>query len=107
MTSKWRKNNPIRKTFKDIGFNFEIQTNLKKLAFLGITLSLKIALVIHSKNGKLFYIRLLSNHPPQIIKLFSNYILEKLSNILLIHQQQIHPQQIGKSKKQQAKHNIV
>ena len=77
------KDNPIRKTFKDIGFNFEIQTNLKKLCFLDVTLSLKIALVIHLKKGKLLYICLLSNHPPQIIKLFPNYILEKLSNVLL------------------------
>ena len=77
------KDNPIRKTFKDTGFSIEIQTNFKKLYFLDVTLSLKIALAIHLKNGKLLYICLLSNHPPQIIKLFPNYILEKPSNILL------------------------
>ena len=56
----------IIKSFKDIAFSVDIQTNLKEVDFLDITLNLQNDTYCPYKkpNDKLLYIQLLLNHPP-------------------------------------------
>ena len=56
----------IIKSFKDIAFSVDIQTNIKEVDFLDITLNLQNDTYRPYKkpNDKLLYIQLLSNHPP-------------------------------------------
>ena len=65
-----KKRNTIMKTFKDIGFSIDIQTNLKKIDFLDVTLNLQNGTYCLYKkpNDQLFYIHSSSNRSPQIIK---------------------------------------
>ena len=71
----------IIKSFKDIAFSVDIQTNLKEVDFLDITLNLQNDTYCPYKkpNDKLLYIQLLLNHPPWIIKQLPNSISERLS----------------------------
>ena len=71
----------IIKIFKDIGFSIDIQTNLKEVDFLDVTLNLQNGTYRPYKkaNDKLLYIHSSSNHPPQIIKQLPNSISERLS----------------------------
>ena len=80
MTSKW-SSKTIIKTFKDIGFSVDIQTNLKEVDFFGITLNLQNDTYRPYKkpNDKLLYIQSSSNHPSRIIKQLPNSIFERLS----------------------------
>ena len=70
------------KIFKEIAFSIDIQTNLKEVDFLDVTLNLKN--VTHCPYKKpddnLLYIHSSSNHQPQIIKQLPNSIFERLSN---------------------------
>ena len=56
----------IIKSFKDIAFSVDIQTNLKEVDFLDITLNLQNDTYrpYMKPNDKLLYIQLLLNHPP-------------------------------------------
>ena len=76
-----KKRKAIIKIFKDIGFSIDIQTNLKEVAFLDVTLKLQNGTYHPYKkpNKKLLYIHSSSNHPPQIIKQLPNSISGKLS----------------------------
>ena len=40
----------IIKSFKDIAFSVDIQTNLKEVDFLDITLNLQMTLTVHTRN---------------------------------------------------------
>ena len=73
-----KKRKAIIKIFKDIGFNIDIQTNLKKEDFLDVTLNLQngIYLLYKKPNDKLLYIHSLSTHPLQ------NYVRVNQSNHL-------------------------
>ena len=76
-----KKRKTIIKMFKDIGFSIDIQTNLKEVDFLDITLNLQNGTYRPYKkaNDKLLYIHSSSNHPPQIIKQLPNSIFEEQS----------------------------
>ena len=79
-TDKARKS--IIKTFKDIGFLIEIETSLKEVNFLDVTLNLSTGTYRSYKkpNDKLQYIHKLSNHPPQVLKQLPQSINDRLSN---------------------------
>ena len=75
-----KKRKTIIKIFKDIGFSTDIQTNLKDVDFLDITLN-PINGTYHpykKPNDKLLYIHSSLNHPPQITKHLPNSISERL-----------------------------
>ena len=74
-----KKRKAIIKIFKDIGFSIDIQTNLKEVDFLDVTLNLQNGTHHPYKkpNDKLLYIHSLSNHPLQIIKQLPNSISNK------------------------------
>ena len=78
-----KKRKTIIKIFKGIGFSIDIQTSLKEIDFLDVTLNLQNRTYRSYKkpNDKLLYVNLSSNHPPQIIKQLSNSISESLSKI--------------------------
>ena len=78
-----KKRKTIIKIFKGIGFSIDIQTGLKEIDFLDVTLNLQNRTYRSYKkpNDKLLYVNLSSNHPPQIIKQLSNSISESLSKI--------------------------
>ena len=67
--------------FKNIGFNIDIQTNLKIVDFLDVTFNLENGSYRPFKkpNDKLLYVHTSSNHPPQIIKQIPNSVCERLS----------------------------
>ena len=71
-TDKVRKN--IIRVFKDIGFSLEIETNLKEVDFLDVSLNLQNGTYQPYKkpNDRLLYIHSLSNHPPNVIKQIPN-----------------------------------
>ena len=77
-TDKVRKN--IIRVFKDIGFSLEIETNLKEVDFLDVSLNLQNGTYQPYKkpNDRLLYIHSLSNHPPNVIKQIPKSIQEKL-----------------------------
>ena len=77
-TDKVRKN--IIGVFKDIGFSFEITTNLKEVDFIEVSLNLWNGTYRPYKklNDSLLYIRNLSNHPPNVIKQIPNSIHKRL-----------------------------
>ena len=82
MANKWSKRENVSSTFfKDIGFNIDIQRNLKEIDFLGVTLKLQNGTYrLYTKpNDKLLYIQSLSNHLPQITKNLPNTNSERLS----------------------------
>ena len=66
------------KVMKDLGFQIEIETNLKK--YLDVTFNLKSGLYKPYKkpNDQLLYVTTSSNHPPQVIKQLPNSINRKL-----------------------------
>ena len=78
-TDKVRKN--IIRVFKDIGFSLEIETNLKEVDFLDVSLNLRNGTYQPYKkpNDRLLYIHSLSNHPQNVIK----QILNSIQNTLL------------------------
>ena len=78
-TDKVRKN--IIEVFKDIGFSLEIETNLKEVDFLSISLILRNGTYRPYKksNDRLIYIHNLSKHPPNVIKQIPNSIQDRLS----------------------------
>ena len=67
--------------FKDIGFNLEIETNLKEVDFLDVSFNLRNGTCrpYNKPNDKLLYIHSLSNHPPNVIKQIPDSIQERLS----------------------------
>ena len=71
-----KKRKTIIKIFKDI---VSIETNLKEVNFLDVTLNLQNGRPNKKANDKLLYISSCSNHPPQIIKKLPNSISERLS----------------------------
>ena len=73
-----KKRKTIIKIFKGIGFSIDIQTNLKEVDFLDVTLNLQNGTYRPYKkaNDKLLYIHSSSNHPPQIIKQLPTSISE-------------------------------
>ena len=70
----------IIKMFKDIGFQLEIKTNLKQVAFLDVTFNLITGLYTPYKkpNDNFLYINTSSDHPPQVIKQLTNSINKRL-----------------------------
>ena len=70
----------IIKLFKDVGFQLEIKTNPKQVAFLDVTFNLITGLYTPYKkpNDNLLYINTSSDHPPQVIKQLTNSINERL-----------------------------
>ena len=78
-TDEVRKN--IIGVFNDICFSLEIETNLKEVDFLDVSLNLRNGTYRPYKkpNDRLLYIHSLSNHPPNVIKQIPNSIQEKLS----------------------------
>ena len=78
-TDKVRKK--ISRVFKDTGFSLEIETNLKEVDFLDISLILRNGTYRSYKkpNARLLYIHSLSNHPSNVIKQIPNSIQERLS----------------------------
>ena len=75
---RMRKN--IIKTFKDIGFAIDVETNLKIVAFLDITFNLNNGTCRPYKkpNDLLLHINKSSNHPLQIINQMPEIIIECL-----------------------------
>ena len=67
--------------FKDIGFRFEIETNLKEVDFLDVSLILQNGTYgpYKKSNNRLFYLHNSSNHPPHLIKQIPNSIQHRLS----------------------------
>ena len=80
-TDKVRKNIRI---FEDIGFSLEIETNLKEVDFLDVSLNLQNRTYRPYKkpNNNLLYSHSLSNHSPNVIKQIPNSIQERLSKNL-------------------------
>ena len=78
---KDKKRKAIIKIFKDIGFSVDIQTNLKEVDFLDVTLNLQNSTYRPYKkpNDKLLCIHSSSKHPPQIMKQLPNSTSERLS----------------------------
>ena len=78
-TDKVRKN--VIRVFKDIGFSLEVETNLKEVDFLDVSLNLrnKTYQPYKKANNGLLYIHSLSNHPPNVVKQILNSIQERLS----------------------------
>ena len=70
----------IIKVMKDLGFQIEIETNLKEVNFLDVTFNLNSGLYKPYKkpNDQLLYVMTLSDHPPQVIKQLPNSINPKL-----------------------------
>ena len=64
---------------KDLGFQIEIETNLKEVNFLDVTFNLNPGLYKHYKkpNEQLLYVTTSSDHPPQVIKQLPNFINRK------------------------------
>ena len=83
-TDKVRKN--IIGVFKDIGFSLEIETNLKEVDFLDISLNLRNGTYRPYKkpNDRLLYIHSLSNHPPNIIKQMRKYSTKQNANMKIL-----------------------
>ena len=77
-----KRRKAISKIFKDIAFGIDIQTNLKEVDFLDVTLNLQNVTYCPYKkpDDNLLYIHSSSNHQPQIIKQLPNSIFERLSN---------------------------
>ena len=71
------KKKTVIKLFKDIGFNIDIQTNLKEVDFLDVTLNLQNGTYHPYKKGndKLLYIHSSSNR-----KLSNNYQIPSLKD---------------------------
>ena len=71
----------IVKCFKDIGFDIEINTNLKTVDFLDITLDLSTSSYRPYKkpNDQLQYVHVSSNHPHNILKQLPTSINNRLS----------------------------
>ena len=67
--------------FKTLGFNIDIQTNLKTVDFLDVTFNLENGTYCPFKksNDKLLYVHTSSNHPPQIIWQIPNSVGKRLS----------------------------
>ena len=76
-----KKRKTIFKIFKDIDFNIDIQTNIKEVDILDVTLNLQNGTYRPCKNpnDKLLYIHSSPNHQTLIIKQLSNCISERLS----------------------------
>ena len=72
----------IIKIFKEIGFDIEIETNLKEVNFLDITFNLNNGTHKPDKkpNDKLMYVNTSSNQPTQIIKQLPASINKRLSD---------------------------
>ena len=77
-TYKMRK--IIIKMFKEVEFQLEIKTNLKKVHFLDVMFNLITGLYTPYKkpNDNLLYINTSSDHPPKIIKQPANFINKRL-----------------------------
>ena len=75
-----KKRKTIIKVFDYIGFSIDIQTNLKQVDFLDVTVNLEIGTYRPYKkhNDKLLYIHASSNHPLQITKHLPNSISDRL-----------------------------
>ena len=65
---------------KDLGFQSEIETNLKEVNLLDVTFNLNSGLYKRYKkpSDQLLYVTTSSNHPPQVIKQLPNSINRKL-----------------------------
>ena len=65
---------------KNLGFQIEIETNLKEVKFLDVTFNLNSGLCKPFKKptDQLLYVTTWSNHPPQVIKQLPNSINRKL-----------------------------
>ena len=70
----------IIKLFKEVRFQIEIKSDLKKVEFLDVTLNLITGLYTPYKkpNDNLLYINTSSDHPSQIIKQLTNSINKRL-----------------------------
>ena len=68
------------KMFKEVGFQLEIKSNLKKVEFFDVTFNLITGLytLYKKSNGNLLYINTSSDHPTQITKQLSNSISKRL-----------------------------
>ena len=82
-TEKVRKN--IIRESKDFDFSLEIETILKEVDFLDISLNLQNVTYHPYKKQKdtLFYIHSLSNHPPNVLKPYDvlNSVLHPRENV--------------------------
>ena len=76
-----RMRKSIIKTFKDIAFSIDVETNLKFVEFLGTTFNLNNERYRPYKkpDDLLWYINKSSNYPPQIINQLPKIINESLS----------------------------
>ena len=65
---------------KNLGFQIEIETNLKEVNFLDVTFNLNSGLYKPYKkpNDQLLYVTTSFDHPPQVIKQLPNSINRKL-----------------------------
>ena len=72
----------IIQTFKDLGFQIDIQCNLKQVNFLDVTFNLSTATYhpFKKENDKLLYINTSSNHPPTVIDQIPTSIGKRLSD---------------------------
>ena len=68
---------------KDLGFQSEIETNLKEVNLLDVTFNLNSGLYKRYKKAsdQLLYVTTSSNHPPQVIKQLPKSINRKLIEI--------------------------
>ena len=78
-TDRMRKE--IIQIFKSVGFSIEIETNLKEVDFLDVTLNLteKVFRPYKKPNDRILYVHTSSNHPPNILKQLPQSIAERLT----------------------------
>ena len=78
----------IIKMSKEVGFQLDIKSNLKKVEFFDITFNLITGLYTPYKKhtGNLLYINTSSDHPPRMIKQLTNSINKRLCENLAIEQ---------------------
>ena len=78
-----RAKKDIAKSFNDLNLRITIQTNLKTVNFLDVTLNLCNGKYYpyRKPNDRPLYINRLSNHPPSILKHLSAAISRRLTDI--------------------------
>ena len=82
-SSMERTKKGIIKFFKDNGLQITIETNLKQVNFLDVTLDLPSGKFwpYQKENNSLLYINKLSNHPPNITKQLPTMIQDRVSSL--------------------------
>ena len=83
MQTKWKAKNEICKVFQKNGLKITIQTNLKIVDFLDVTLDLEndIYKPYLKPNNQILYVNVGSNNPPNILQNIPASVNQRLSMI--------------------------